>query len=82
MATSDLSARANAGKSAVIPPGSSHSPQWKPVSHRYRSCAAGSGRAAARSGCRPPAAAAAANRTQAVMVPHVSRSSEVSPYAW
>ena len=82
MATSDLSARANAGKSVTVTPGSSHSPQWKPVSHRYRSCAAGSGRASARLGCRPAAAAAAANRTHAVMAPHISLSSDVSPYAW
>jgi hypothetical protein len=82
VATSDLSARVNAGKSAITVPGSIHSPNWKPVSHRYRSWPAGSGRAAARSGCRPPAATVAANRTQAVMAPHISRSSDVSPYAW
>src|ERR1700733_12850216 len=55
----------NAGKSLTTTPGSIHSPQWKPVSHRYRS-----------------EAAAAANRTQAVIAPHISRSSDVSPYAW
>jgi hypothetical protein len=82
VATSDLSARANAGKSVTVTPGSIHSPQWKPLSHRYRSCAAGSGRAAARSGCRLPAAAPAANRTQAVIARHISASSDVSPYAW
>lgn len=80
--TSDLSARVKAGKSVTVTPGSSHSPQWKPVSHRYRSCRAGSGRTAARPGCRPLAAAAAAYRTYAVIAPHISRSSDVSPYAW
>ena len=34
-----------AGKSCGSPPGSSHSPQWKPVSQRYRSCGGGLGAA-------------------------------------
>ena len=42
----------NAGKSCGSPPGSSHSPQWKPVSQRYCSCGAGSALPATRSGCR------------------------------
>ena len=46
-------------------PGSSHSPKWKPVSQRNSSCGAGTGRTAARSGCRADAAAPAAYRTHA-----------------
>ena len=67
--------------SAMSSPGSSHSPQWKPVSHRYRSCGAGSGPRGPR---RVPPLAAICSRAVRASGPWSAtarRGSAASPYA-
>ncbi len=56
-------------------PGSSHSPQWKPVSHRYRSCGAGSRPARGpRAGAAARGAIRSARSSQRTIVGHSSSS--------
>ena len=81
VATSALSPATKAPKSPTSTPGSSHSPQWKPVSHRYSSCGAGSGRARRARGCRRSRATARRSRPSAIIAGHGSASSRSSPYA-
>ena len=64
-----------------VPPGSHHSPQWKPVSQRKVSCGAGSGRAATREAWRPLAARVAAKSTHAVIESKLSARRSRSPYS-
>ena len=81
MATSALSAATKSGNANGCPPGSSHSPQWNPLSHRNSSWAAGSGRAAARDGWRSVALIRCARSSQATMDGHSSARIRSSPYA-